>query len=281
MDFFNFIVNYPTNFLAAIEDAKVNGPYKDVRPGFYEPFMSYAEIIGFNTAYLIITYLLYQYMQRRDAIPDKFLKPVIAAYNLICVFLAGYVVVGVIKYKLKHPGSFACNETDMTEDGYFLRHIVWVFYAQKFWEFLDTWFFILRKSFRQVTVLHVYHHASISIVIGVLLHFDWISDLYLPIFLNAFVHVLMYFHYFLAIIGIKGWWSKYLTMLQLLQFCLITGQNAYAYYVGPSCGGTTLSKMLLMGYMMTMLFLFSDFFFKRYSKKPTSDQKKVDSKKKK
>jgi len=40
-----------------------------------------------------------------------------------------------------------------------------VYYAQKFLEFGDTLFFLLRRSFRQLTPLHVYHHVSITLVV--------------------------------------------------------------------------------------------------------------------
>lgn len=39
------------------------------------------------------------------------------------------------------------------------------YYAQKFLEYGDTIFFLLRKSFRQVTFLHIYHHVSITLVV--------------------------------------------------------------------------------------------------------------------
>ena len=39
------------------------------------------------------------------------------------------------------------------------------YYAQKFLEYGDTVFFVLRKSFRQLTPLHIYHHVSITIVV--------------------------------------------------------------------------------------------------------------------
>ena len=68
-----------------------------------------------------------------------------------------------------------------------MAFIFWVFYAQKYWEFLDTWLFILRKSYRQVTFLHLFHHSSITIVVGSIVRFDFSGDMYLPVLLNAMV----------------------------------------------------------------------------------------------
>lgn len=67
--------------------------------------------------------------------------------------------------------------------------------------------------------------------------------MFLPIFLNALVHVLMYSHYLVTALGIKSWWRQYLTSLQLAQFCLISLQSAVAYSRGPSCGAPDWAKV--------------------------------------
>lgn len=56
----------------------------------------------------------------------------------------------------------------------------------------------------QVTFLHLFHHSSITIVVGSILRFDYSGDMFLPILLNAIVHVLMYSHYFVTALGIKS-----------------------------------------------------------------------------
>ena len=67
----------------------------------------------------------------------------------------------------------------------------------------------------QVSFLHVYHHMSINAVVGLSLPYAWAGDMYLPIVLNAFVHVLLYTHYFLTGLGIRSWWARHLTNLQV------------------------------------------------------------------
>merc|ERR1719238_925444 len=137
--------------------------------------------------------------------------------------------------------KFVCNTTitpgDKSDSGNaaFLAHVFWVFFAQKFWEFLDTWFFLLRMSFRQVTFLHVFHHCSINIVVGLILPFDFNGDMYLPILLNAFVHVLMYSHYLVSAIGLPTPWKPYLTSMLLTQFALIATQSAMSMSRGDAC----------------------------------------------
>lgn len=50
--------------------------------------------------------------------------------------------------------------------GYFIQlaAAVWLFYFSKLIEFLDTFFFILRKKDNQVTFLHVYHHVTMPLI---------------------------------------------------------------------------------------------------------------------
>lgn len=231
-------------------------------------------MVAGNLAYLMICALLYLVMSQRK---EGFrLKSVIVVYNAICVLLAGYVVVGILLYKLETPGSFACNPLDTSKRGQQMAFIFWVFYAQKYWEFLDTWFYILRRSFRQVTFLHLFHHSSITLVVGAIVRFDFSGDMYLPVFLNAVVHVLMYSHYLLTACGIKSWWRPYLTSLQITQFIAISTQSYLAYQGGSSCGAPDFAKLILMSYMASMIILFLNFFVRRYVfRKPSASMSGV------
>ena len=126
---------------------------------------------------------------------------------------------------------------------------MWLFYGQKFWEYLDTVFFILKGSRRQVSFLHVYHHCSVTGIVWVYLQLMTstagdgtqlvTADGYIPAFLNSFVHVLLYAHYFMRLKckhvgGAKPWWAPYLTKMQLVQFFIIAFGVACAMLL-PRC----------------------------------------------
>lgn len=237
----------------------------------YFAFSGTQNLMKANFLYFCVTAALYIWMQGRKT--GFNIKPLIAVYNFICVLLAGYVVYGIAWVKLSSSsGKFVCME-GATQDSecLYLAHIFWVFYIQKFWEFLDTWFFILRRSFRQVTFLHLFHHTSITLVVGLILPHNYCGDMFLPIFCNAFVHVLMYSHYLVTALGIRSWWRQYLTSLQLIQFVLISVQSGMAYSRGALCGTPDWAKALLVIYMGSMLFLFGNFFVRRYVIKSKGD----------
>lgn len=224
-------------------------------------------IVSANLAYFAVTFMLYSFMQKQEK--GFNLKRVIFWYNILCVCLAGAVVVGLARHWFVYGlPKFVCNEEDRSEKGRELAFVYWIFYAQKFIELLDTQFFILRKSFRQVSFLHVFHHSSIIVVVGSIIPHAFSGDMYLPILLNATVHVIMYGYYALTSLGYKFWWKSLLTTMQLIQFVLISTQSFVAWYSGPSCGTPDYAKAMMMGYMGSMIVLFGQFFVKSYLKKP-------------
>jgi hypothetical protein len=115
-----------------------------------------------------------------------------------------------------------------------------------------------------VTFLHLFHHSSITVVVGSILPFDYNGDMYLPIMLNSANHMLVYLHYLLATLGLQSWWAPYITSLQLSQFCIIFAQSLLSYRVGPTCGSPDFAKVLMILYMGSMVALFGNFFLQRY-----------------
>jgi len=264
MEFFGTFVNRITTSLAKSEADLAIRKADGVQPSITLFATETQYMVAANVVYLSMTFVLYQIMKpREDKKPlNDFLRPFVALYNLTCIFLAGYCAVGIIMHKYNHPGTFMCNALPLQDTG--LAWLFWVFYAQKFWEFLDTWIFVLRCSFRQVTVLHLFHHSSIAVVVGSILPYDYGGDMFLPILLNAIVHVLMYSHYLCTIMKIKTWWNQYLTSLQLIQFLLISSQNILSYRAGPECGPPDWAKVLMIAYMGSMVVLFGHFFARKY-----------------
>lgn len=148
--------------------------------------------------------------------------PPLSFYNLSCVLLAGGVVYGCYDHYRRFGGMSIYGSTTSfdarTESGLHMHHVVWLYYIQKyaaprraggkgrapfllcllrscplqphaatpprFWEFLDTIIFVLRKSKRQITFLHLYHHTSITVVTYIQIVYGHSSDLFLPALLN-------------------------------------------------------------------------------------------------
>ena len=88
--------------------------------------------------------------------------------------------------------------------------------------------------------------------------------MYLPILLNAGVHVLMYSHYLVAALGLPTPWRPWLTSIQLTQFVLIAVQSSISMFRGDSCGAPYFGKLFMVVYMGSMLVLFANFFLHAY-----------------
>ena len=100
----------------------------------------------------------------------------------------------------------------------------------------------------------------------------------------------MYGHYFLTSIGVKNApWRPYITTMQLAQFLCIAAQSTAAWAYGSNCGFAdckpsdgcrwhlgcilprvpativrTGHKLVMIGYMVTMMGLFANFFINSY-----------------
>lgn len=231
-------------------------------------------LVAANVFYFTVLAGLHVFMKSRPAANPARLMQV---YNVSCVVLAGISGVAIATHKWQQPGAaFVCNPRGQqpgqqlgdVADG-LLTWGIFVYYYQKYWEFLDTFFFMLRKSYRQVSFLHVYHHSSITVVTCLAAQFDTAGDVYLAALLNSWIHVFMYSHYWLTSIGVKNApWRPYLTSMQLAQFLVILVQNVVAWFAGHDCGMPDWYKAVLVAYMASMLVLFGHFFVSSYTAAP-------------
>lgn len=149
--------------------------------------------------------------------------------------------------------------------------------ANKVLDLADTVFFILRKSYKQVTFLHIYHHVLMAIVSFTLTrtygtggHLNFVG------LLNTAVHTVMYFYYFLSsqYPAVKGsiWWKKYITLTQITQFTLILGYGIYVRFFSPNCGVPRGLLYVTMLQGIIFLYLFGTFYVQTYLRKPELKQ---------
>ena len=79
-----------------------------------------------------------------------------------------------------------------------------LFFLSKFIELLDTVFFIMKKNFRQVTILHVIHHGIMPLSWWFGLRFVAGGFGTFHSCINSFIHFLMYLYKFVHILSHHG-----------------------------------------------------------------------------
>jgi elongation of very long chain fatty acids protein 4 len=86
---------------------------------------------------------------------------------------------------------------------------------------------------------------------------------------NSFVHILMYAYYLLSQLGVACPWKRYLTLVQMAQFCVCMVHSAYVLITRNAPAGLAWTQAFVM---LNMLVLFSQFYSSSYSRK---DARKV------
>jgi len=157
----------------------------------------------------------------------------------------------------------------------------YIFYLSKFYELLDSYLLVLKK--KPLLFLHVFHHTVMPFVCWAGLEGRWCMALWTSVFWNSFVHVIMYYYYFISSIGYNPWWKKYLTILQIYQFVsgVIYTYAFFSYYFvdirylsdgfttsftfKQGCTGDLRAIIFMFAVNNSFLFLFSKWYFDNYS----------------
>ena len=128
---------------------------------------------------------------------------------------------------------------------------------------------ISKNNLKQVSFLHVYHHATISFVWWMIAHRAPGGDAYFSAALNSWVHVCMYTYYLMAVLVGKDqrkrkkylWWGRYLTQMQMFQFALNLAQSVYTTLYSPY---PKFISQILFVYMISLLGLFGHFYYSKH-----------------
>jgi len=193
-------------------------------------------------------------------------------YNACQVVFSAYIFVQFFRGGWGGDYSFRCQPVDFSQSpkALLMLHACHMYYLSKFSEFIDTFCFVARKKFNQVSLLHVVHHGIMPMSV-------WPGARYLASghssffgLLNTFVHIVMYFYYMMSAMGPQYqkflWWKQHLTTLQMVQFVGIM-VHAFQLILYDDCDFPWQFAYYIGAHALLFFALFSQFYIKNYSKK--------------
>ncbi|XP_017883627.1 elongation of very long chain fatty acids protein AAEL008004-like [Ceratina calcarata] len=227
-------------------------------------------LVGIITFYLYFVFDLGpNWMARKKPLN---LDKIVQLYDLLQIIVCTYLLYKALTLAWLNDYSFYCQPVDYSYDprAVEISKLVWVYFMVKVFDLFDTIFFVLRKKQGQISFLHVYHHVGMTLG-------SWIAAKFFPggqvTFIgtiNSFVHIVMYTHYLATSLKIsKPWWKKYITQLQLTQFCLILLQ--FIFLISTDCNFPKWTAAAMIPQNLFMIMMFGEFYYKTYIKKRKSN----------
>ncbi|ORX91064.1 GNS1/SUR4 membrane protein [Basidiobolus meristosporus CBS 931.73] len=244
------------------------------------PLSTVPEVAGTCILYLVVIFGGQYLMKNRKPFQLEFLFKL---HNLFLTTLSAALLLLIAENIIPivwNEGVYGsvCNQSSWTQR---LELLYYLNYLTKYYELIDTIFLVLKK--KNLEFLHYYHH-SLTMVLCYTQLVGSTAVSWVPITLNLCVHVFMYYYYFRATAGVRIWWKKYLTTMQITQFILDLGfvyfctYNYFAFNFFPvvphvgDCSGTVGAALFGCALLSSYLVLFINFFRKTY-KKPKSKSK--------
>lgn len=207
------------------------------------------------------------------------LRSVLRYYNIgQIIYNAVITSLGIYLYVIKAPLALTC--ITILPTGHPLKNIEGVMGAlyvfNKFIDYFDTIFFVLRKSYKQITFLHVYHHIMISSLSLMYMRYSGGGGHAVTIgILNSFVHTVMYTYYLVSAshpeMKNSLWWKKYVTKLQLIQFVVLFVHQIWPLVVQTDCDYPKSLLLLACSQSIFMIYLFSSFYIRTYISRPKKE----------
>lgn len=222
-----------------------------------------------TTMYLLFCLVGPRLMAKREAFDPK---GFMLAYNAYQTAF-NVVVLGMFAREISGLGQPVWGSTMPWSDRKSFKILlgVWLHYNNKYLELLDTVFMVARKKTKQLSFLHVYHHALLIWAWWLVCHLMATNDCidaYFGAACNSFIHIVMYSYYLMSALGIRCPWKRYITQAQMLQFVIVF---AHAVFVLRQKHCPVTLPWAQMFVMTNMLVLFGNFYLKAYSNKSLGD----------
>ncbi len=198
------------------------------------------------------------------------LRGVLIIYNIFQIIFNGWMFYQFCRLTWFNGYSLVCQPADFSynDDALQLVMVGYCFFISKFIDFLDTFFFILRKKNNQITFLHLFHHGIMPLSVWPCFRFIGGGHAVFLVTFNSFVHFVMYFYYLMSAMGPAFrkylWWKKYLTGFQMFQFVCVAVHSSQLVVI--ECDFPIAYFWWAVTQAVAFFFLFKNFHSGAYSK---------------
>jgi elongation of very long chain fatty acids protein 4 len=247
-----------------------NGAYK-VHPQADYPLANFASVYAICVGYLL--FVIFGTALMKAGVPALNTSALQFVYNPLQVIVCSYMCLEAAIQAYRNGYTAApCNDFNAAKP--VMANVLYLFFISKILDLCDTFFIIMGKKWKQLSVLHVYHHLTVLFFYYIAYRCAQDGDIYVSIVLNGFVHTIMYTYYFVSSHTREIWWKKYLTSMQLIQFVLMNVQG-YMTYSRECAGMPRKVPILYLGYVQSLFWLFMNFYIRAYvlgggNKKPVA-----------
>ncbi|KIW68476.1 hypothetical protein PV04_04418 [Phialophora macrospora] len=239
------------------------------------PMSTFKETVVALVSYYVIIFGGRELMKHRKPFT---LNGLFMIHNLYLTIISGGLLVLFIEQLLPTLARGGVFHAICSYDGGWTKELVTLYYLNyltKYLELIDTVFLVLKK--KPLTFLHTYHHGATALLCYTQL-IGHTAVSWVPITLNLTVHVVMYWYYFQSARGVKIWWKKYITIMQIIQFVIDLGFVYFASYTyftssyftwmpnAGTCAGEEFAAIAGLVILSSYLLLFISFYFATYRK---------------
>ncbi|XP_037941437.1 elongation of very long chain fatty acids protein F-like [Teleopsis dalmanni] len=179
------------------------------------------QVIVLTSAYIIFVLKIGPYLMRnREPFNVKLLMQV---YNVFQVFInlyMGFMASRLLWVPDHHNPGCITSLPNIHRLKPLESHLNYLYCFIKITDYMDTIFFVLRKSFKQITFLHVYHHVLMVLSSTMVVHYYGTGGHHTVLGnLNAFIHA----------------WKRFITTAQIVQFIIIILHQLWPLLIVKGC----------------------------------------------
>lgn len=221
------------------------------------------QMLLITLTYLTAVTLFGPYMMRKRKPMDN-LKWPIRLYNAMMVMFNMYLFIGFSRKLSWGFDCWGCGKSMQRVDQAGL--VLWeLTLLSRYFDFFDSLFFVCRKKFDHLSVLHVTHHTVVPIIVWFAGKLEPTPMVVFAGYINLPIHVIMYSYYCLSTFpSMKRhlWWKKYITTIQIIQFGIDLVHSMQVVYY-PYCNYHTMTY-IQTAFSLTFLYLFGQFYLRSY-----------------